>query len=336
RSLLAVDYPRDRFSVLVVADNCSDATASLASAAGARVLVRNDLERRGKGYALDLAFSTLVAEGGSEAVAVVDADTDVAHNLLRSAAAAIANGASVMQAHYAVRNVDDSWRTRLMDVAFTLYHGVRSRARERLNLSAGLRGNGMVFTADTLRKVPYHAYSLVEDVEYGIELALNGIRVVYLGDTNVRAEMVSNDSASESQRERWEQGRRQLLVNFLPKLLRRGVAERNWVLLDLGADILIPPLASVAAYTAGGMVIAIGAVGLRLATPWVLVPWTASIAGLTTYVASGVAMSGRGIGVLRDLAHAPRYALWKASLKFRRKSSRDGEWVRTARKGESG
>src|ERR1700746_195738 len=52
QSLLSIDYPKDLFSVIVVADNCNDATAQRAEAAGARVLVRHDEEQRGKGYAL--------------------------------------------------------------------------------------------------------------------------------------------------------------------------------------------------------------------------------------------------------------------------------------------
>src|SRR5208283_3126599 len=36
---------------IVVADNCSDATADLARGSGARVLVRSDSVRRGKGFA---------------------------------------------------------------------------------------------------------------------------------------------------------------------------------------------------------------------------------------------------------------------------------------------
>jgi len=61
-----------------------------------------------------------------------------------------------------------------MHIAFTLFHDVRSRARERLGASAGLRGNGMAFPLATLHEVPYDAFSLVEDVEYGIRLGLAG------------------------------------------------------------------------------------------------------------------------------------------------------------------
>src|SRR2546430_6026638 len=85
-NLLSVDYPRDAFSVVVVADNCTDGTAARAEAAGARVLVRHDDERRGKGYALLHAFDLLCqprsrdgADVSAEvdAVVVVDADTVV-------------------------------------------------------------------------------------------------------------------------------------------------------------------------------------------------------------------------------------------------------------------
>ena len=62
-SLLRVDYPKEQFDVLVVADNCSDDTAERARASGALVLERHDLEKRGKGYAPDHAFSRLPGRG---------------------------------------------------------------------------------------------------------------------------------------------------------------------------------------------------------------------------------------------------------------------------------
>ena len=61
-SLRGVDYPSELFEVVVVADNCQDDTADKARAAGADVMVRNDSEKRGKGYALDHAFSATPPE----------------------------------------------------------------------------------------------------------------------------------------------------------------------------------------------------------------------------------------------------------------------------------
>src|SRR4051812_25920841 len=81
RSLLAIDYPKSLFDVLVVADNCQDDTAEQARSAGAQVLERKHDELRGKGYALHYAFERLPAD--VDAVVVVDADTLVSNNLLR-------------------------------------------------------------------------------------------------------------------------------------------------------------------------------------------------------------------------------------------------------------
>ena len=81
-SVLRADYPSERRRVLVVADNCSDATAERAEQAGARVLVRHDAERRGKGYALAAAFEQVLQDPDVDAVVVVDADTEVTPNLL--------------------------------------------------------------------------------------------------------------------------------------------------------------------------------------------------------------------------------------------------------------
>ena len=59
--------------ILVVADNCSDETASRAREAGADVAERNDASCRGKGYALAFGRERLSANP-PEVVVVLDAD----------------------------------------------------------------------------------------------------------------------------------------------------------------------------------------------------------------------------------------------------------------------
>jgi cellulose synthase/poly-beta-1,6-N-acetylglucosamine synthase-like glycosyltransferase len=62
--------------LLVVADNCSDITARIASEKGAEVIERQDQENRGKGFALDFGIKFL-ARNPPEVVVVVDADCTV-------------------------------------------------------------------------------------------------------------------------------------------------------------------------------------------------------------------------------------------------------------------
>ena len=331
RSLSALTYPSDMFRILVIADNCSDQTAELARGAGAIVVERFDSVQRGKGYALSLAYEKSLTEGFADAVVVVDADTVVTPNLLSSFSRRFDEGAEAVQAEYAVAGSMESWRSRLMVIAFTLFHAVRSSARERLGLSAGLRGNGMAFAVGLLRRIPSRAYSIVEDVEYGCEIGLNGVRVVYAEDAVVMSEMPSTGTAARSQRERWEGGRMRLVREYVPKLIGGGLREGSGVKLDLAADLLVPPLATLGLANVLGLGLSALLYIFGNAGPTLLVLWAVSFVALIAYVARGAAMARVGPRVILDLAWAPVYAVWKLTLLFRRRKTARSEWVRTER-----
>jgi cellulose synthase/poly-beta-1,6-N-acetylglucosamine synthase-like glycosyltransferase len=334
RSLLAVDYPRQLFRVRVVADNCSDRTAEVAADAGAEVWQRIDRERRGKGYALAFAFERVLGDAWADAAVVVDADTLVSPNLLTACAARLARGERALQAEYGVSNADDSWRTRLMRLAFALFHDVRSLARERLGLSCGLRGNGMVFALDVLRRVPHDAFSIVEDLEYGLRLGRAGYRVAYVGEARVQGQMVAGERASRSQRRRWEGGRWLIARQQAPDLLARALRQRSPLLLDLALDLLVPPLTYVAVTIAVGLAACAAAFALG-AAPFVAVGlWGAAALALLIYVGRGLTLSGLGLRGLADLAWAPVYIAWKLVLMLAPGAQRSGEWVRTSREGQ--
>lgn len=340
-SLLAVDWPRDRFDVVVVADNCSDATAVVARAAGATVLERQNKELRGKGYALEHGFHWVLKATSADAVVVVDADTVVSANLLTSYASRIEEGALAMQAEYGVRNVDASWRTELMALALAMFHTLRSNARERLKLSAGLRGNGMCFTRECLERFPHKAYGLVEDVEHGMALGRGGVRIVAVVDAHVLGEMVSGGKASESQRRRWEDGRKKLKSEILPGVVRDAVRTRSTMLLDLALDLLIPPLSTIAVLVVAGVVVEGVRVGLHLGNGEALRDSVDAVTVLALlpslllalYVVRGMQLSGLGFRSVVVLAKAPFYVAWKILLKLKGQPKKD-EWVRTARESE--
>jgi cellulose synthase/poly-beta-1,6-N-acetylglucosamine synthase-like glycosyltransferase len=330
-SLQRIDWPTDQFRVVVVADNCTDTTAALARAAGAHVMERLDSERRGKGYALDFAFQASAARGWADAVVVVDADAEVSPNLLEAFARRMERGAHAVQAHYGVSNTAASWRTRLLSIAKAAFHIVRSRARERLGLSCGIRGNGWAVTHQLLERVPYGAFSLTEDLEYGIELGLAGYRVHYADEAHADAEMVSGEKDARKQRQRWERGRFQLIRSKTLHLLQQAWLQRSLVCLDLALDLMVLPLSYVVLNVGALLVCATAAAAWEPSfQSWV---WLGAGCGaaLALHILRGWQLSGAGLQGLVDLARAPFFLLWKIMVMFSRREST--EWVRTKREG---
>jgi cellulose synthase/poly-beta-1,6-N-acetylglucosamine synthase-like glycosyltransferase len=326
-NLLHLDWPRHLFRVVVIADNCSDHTAEVARAAGAEVLVRTDTEQRGKGYALAYAFAASGADGRAAALVVVDADSEASPNLLEAFAARLEGGASAVQAHYGVLNAFASWRTRLMAIALGSFHKLRSRGRERLHASCGIRGNGWCVTQALLARVPYRAFSLTEDIEFGVELGLAGCRVAYTEDAHVDGEMVSSAAAAKSQRQRWEGGRLKLIATKLPPLAQAVLTRGDGVCLDLALDLLVLPLSYLVLNVLALGVAAVLLGGLRR-NPAL---WLAGVdaAVLVLYVMRGWQLSNVGARGLLDLARAPAFILWKLLLMV--SGRRVKQWVRTHR-----
>ena len=326
-NLRRLDWPAERWRLVVVADNCQDATAQIARDAGAHVLERQDATQPGKGYALQFAFGHSRAAGRADAVVVVDADAEVSPNLLEAFAARIERGEGAVQAHYGVLNPAESWRTRLIAIAHGAFHTVRSRARERLRLSCGLRGNGWCVTHRVLEQVPYRAFSLTEDLEYGIALGLAGHRVAYAGEAHADADMASGEKIAQRQRQRWEDGRFDLIRSQILPLLRAALRQRSPVCLDLALDLLVLPLSyvalNVAALIAAAALASLWDASLR---GW-LWAGTACAAALLIHVLRGAQLSGRGAAGLLDLLRAPLYIVWKM-LRVLRSHDR-GEWAPT-------
>jgi cellulose synthase/poly-beta-1,6-N-acetylglucosamine synthase-like glycosyltransferase len=153
RSLQLADTKDMQVDICVIADNCSDRTSEIAAGVGARVLERTSEKERGKGYALNFAFTTLAADK-YHCYLVVDADSMVASNFIVEAAGRMRAGSSAVQVRYLVSNLEESVRTRLMGLALRAFNVVRPLGREHLGLSAGILGNGFGLSAATLEAVP--------------------------------------------------------------------------------------------------------------------------------------------------------------------------------------
>lgn len=242
RNTFEQSYPRDLYTVFVIADNCTDDTAALAREAGARVLERSSSP--GKGQGLNDAFHMLMLEDWS-AFVVLDADSELHPHALEMLDRELASGAAVIQIRIAVQNPDDSMVTRAMELSQASFNALRPRGRMALGLSAGINGNGFCVTRDTIVKVPYLAHSIVEDIEYHMLLLKAGIQVRFLDSIWVKAQIPIGGRGARVQRVRWERGRIITIRNYAPGLLRDLLRKQPYAVDGL-VDVLMPPVSLVA------------------------------------------------------------------------------------------
>jgi len=306
--------------VWVIADNCDDDTTQRAEAAGARVIVRRNPQLRGKGHALEHAFSRLTAMGYAWLL-VVDADSTLEPEFLPAMRAAMHPDRNALQACY-LSQAGSHLRSRVSRLAQWGFNLVRPLARERLGFSCGLLGNGFALRADLLKRLPYRAHSVVEDLEYHLLLVNAGERVHFVPDAGVTGEIADAREGARTQRTRWEGGRLRMLREHAGPLLKRTLTGDR-AAAELLADLLLLPL------------------GMHL----LLLLTAALLGGAGTYAALiGVFAIGLYVAAilwrgpttaqdLRALAFSPFYLAWKLTLlpATLLHSRRQANWVRSTR-----
>jgi cellulose synthase/poly-beta-1,6-N-acetylglucosamine synthase-like glycosyltransferase len=308
--------------VLVVAHNCTDATAMRARAAGATALVVNDPGQTGKGCALLHGFRAALA-GPSHGFLVIDADSVVEPGLLQRVRRRLSTGAAALQCRYELFCSPDRPRAGLTSLAFHAFNIIRPRGRDRLGLSAGVFGNGFALHREVLKRVPYDAHSIVEDLEYHLMLVCAKIRVEFVESAAVRGEMPVTSEGARAQRARWEGGRLRVMKRWVPRLLS-GILRGQFRLMEPLLDLLTLPIAS-------GVVLLLIAACLPL--PWLklyaLTAFTVLLFHLTA-----AALSGPGVwGSMKALLNVPGYILWKLWIlpDILRTSRANAAWIRTDR-----
>ena len=325
QSLGLQDYPAECVEIVVVADNCEDTTSAIARKWGAHVLERLDTTRRGKGYALEWAFSILLGEKSPIAKAlafvIVDADTVIAPNFLsvmidrlqtEIGAANLASAVIALQGRYGVLNSQEGWRTSLMTAAFDLVNHVRLLGAANLGWTVGLKGNGMLFTRALLEKAQWQGRSITEDIDYGLDLLLHyNVKVGYEPNARVWAQMPEDNSPAASQRERWERGRYRLVRERVPMLFMVGLKRRSTALVAAAVDLVIPPLAELVIYLLlWGFCVGIGVRFCRFSTQG-LALWAAGGVCFLLYVLGGLKAAGATRATFIGLLYAPLYIVWK-------------------------
>ena len=270
--------PGDR--LVVVADNCVDQTALLAMRAGAEVVVRNDLTRRGKGFALAAGLDHLAARN-PDVVVFVDADCEFSPHGLELLARACATADAPVQCSYLmVANPDrPAPRARLAEFAWRIKNDLRPNGYARLGLPCHLLGSGMAMPWELITPQLFATGHLTEDMFLGIELAIKGSPPRFFRDSRLTSYFPDTQHGRDQQKQSWVHGHLGLIRSHLPRLVLDGLRHRDPNLLVLAADLAVPPLGVLAAAHSVLMVLCL----THLAITGAIVPFALAAFGSASF-----------------------------------------------------
>jgi cellulose synthase/poly-beta-1,6-N-acetylglucosamine synthase-like glycosyltransferase len=233
-------------TALVVADNCSDETASIATAFGVEVLVREASELRGKGYALKYGLDHL-SQAPPDCVVFLDADC----SYLRGgpsdlAALAVASGRPAQGLFLMDPPSESSLGARAAAFAVRVKNDLRARGLSQLGGAVSLQGSSFALSWDACSAVSPPVDELAEDAVWGWRLADKGWPPLFSTQTACSGQLASGREANQIQRARWERGTLLGAWRVLPGVFVRSLMRGRLAVSVLALDGLVPPLSLLA------------------------------------------------------------------------------------------
>lgn len=322
----------EQVMILVVADNCTDNTAAVAQAGGAKVLERHDDRLLGKAYALAHGRDWLKADP-PDCVVVMDADCMLTPGSAESLAShALEHGVPVQATNLVEAAAAAPPMVQISNFALLVKNLVRQRGMARLGGAALLTGTGMAFPWPLFASAPLASAELAEDLALGVTMTKQGHIPRFLEQARVSSDAAAREDTLV-QRTRWEHGFASTARRFALPLTMSGLAKFSVSRLFLGLHLMVPPLALLFTLGLGGFVITFlagWATGDFL--PALVLLATICLAAMLTILVWFI--HGRDVLTGGALLRVPFYILWKIPVYLKLLTGRETRWIRTRRAGE--
>ncbi len=189
-------YPREKFSVFVVAHNCTDDTAKIAREAGATVLELNDPDpsHRMALYPLKHGIAHILAlEDPYDIVIHLDADNHINDEFSSLMNDAYQSGVDFARPYEGSLNGTQNFFTKASGILYSFDSRFGSRVRERLHLAAHVNGSGAMMSVRLLRRTGgYDCETASDDAEFNLKRMYDGCKGHFVEDAVVYEDMPSS------------------------------------------------------------------------------------------------------------------------------------------------
>jgi len=235
------DYPLDKLTVFVVADNCTDDTAKIVrefkeNDLNVVVYEHNNPDERTKGFALKYLFEKIEEDYGRdsfEGYFIFDADNVINKNYVTKMNEAFDEGHKIITSFRNSKNMNQNW------ISFSYaMHWMRTcltlnRGKSVLNQACRIQGTGFLFSNE-LVKDGWKYTTLTEDRSFCSDAVIQNYRIQYCDEAVFYDEQPYKLKVALRQRLRWAKGHLQSTVENCPKLLKNMFKkEKNfWITYD--------------------------------------------------------------------------------------------------------
>jgi cellulose synthase/poly-beta-1,6-N-acetylglucosamine synthase-like glycosyltransferase len=218
RNLLSLDYPRELYTVYILADSFQPDTLQQLRQLPVEV-IEVVFEKSTKAKSLNAAFSRI--REPHDIVLICDADNMLERDFLRRIDGEFSAGKRAVQGKRVAKNLDSPFA--ILDACSeAIGNHVFRKGSNALGLSSSVIGSGMAFDFGEMRQIMGEIDATGGfDKILQLKVVERGHSIRYLDDALVYDEKIGNSKAFGDQRKRWVSSQHQYLKRFfLPSVSR--------------------------------------------------------------------------------------------------------------------
>ena len=232
KSLKNQNYPKDKYDIYVIVNNCTDNTLEVAKNAGAKIIECKQ-KVKSKGEVLKYTFNKLKSNDEIDAYVIFDADNVVHREFLNKMNDSINAGYNVVQGFRDTKNICDNWLSTSYAILYYLQSLFINKSRFNLGKSSFLNGTGFMVKKEVIDTYGYDPKTITEDIEFTVMCAINGVKIAFNEEAITYDEQVTDFKTSFKQRKRWSFGAIQCLKNYTGSLIKEGIKNKRFECFDV-------------------------------------------------------------------------------------------------------
>lgn len=237
-SLLRLDYPHDRYEIIVINDNSSDNSSELLAKLQDKnptrnlIIINTDNVTGGKGKsnALNIGFK----QSKGEYIAIYDADNTPEKTALRYLVSEIIHDSSLgaVIGKFRTRNRNASLLTRFINIETLSFQWMAQAGRWKLFKLCTIPGTNFIMRREIIERIGgWDVKAIAEDTEISFRIYMMGYRIKFQPKSVTWEQEPQTLKVWFKQRTRWAKGNIYVIVKNIPLLFDRSAKRIHFDLL---------------------------------------------------------------------------------------------------------